>query len=148
MKTIRKSYSLGAAGLAEGTNANTFRTTNAVHYVIDGRAFLKAATDNLPFSAGHTALAAKQTAAFFVWLDAAGAVTTTQAAVRPSPAGAAYVPGAWEWPEAADKACIGAIVIRTDNVATFTANTTDFGATDVVDTFHNVADDYGVSITY
>lgn len=148
MKTIRKSYSLGAAGLAEGTAANTFRTTNAVTYVIDGRSYFKAATDNLAFSAGHAALAAKQTSAFYVWLDAAGAVSTTQAAVRPSPAGTGYLAGAWEWPEADGKACIGAIVIRTDNAATFTANTTDFGAADVIDTFHNVADDYGVPITY
>lgn len=148
MKSIRPAYSLGAAGLAEGTNANTFRLTNALAYVVAGRSYLKAATDNLAFSAGHTALAVNQTCAFFVWLDAAGTVTTTQSAIRTSPAGAGYVPGAWEWPEQVDKACIGAIVIRTANAATFTANSTDFSATDVIDTFHNVADDYGVPITY
>ena len=148
MKSIRPCYSLGAAGLAEGTNANTFKTSNALHYVINGRSYIKAATDNLTFSAGHTSLAAKQTCAFFVLLDTAGNVTTQQSAIKDSPAGASYVSGAWEWPEVANKAVIGAMVVRTDNSAVFVPNTTDMGATDVIDTYHNVADDYGVPITY
>lgn len=148
MKSIRPCYSLGAAGLAEGTNANTFKTSNILHYAINGRAYVKAATDNLAFSAGHTALAAKETCAFFVMLDSSGNVTTQQSSIKPSSADQDYVAGAWEWPHVADKAVIGAIVIRTDNAATFTPNSTDLSATDVVDTFHNAADDYGVPITY
>ena len=60
MRTLDPNYSLGAAGLAEGTNANTFKTTNPVAYCIGGRSYYKAATDNLAFTSGHTALAAKQ----------------------------------------------------------------------------------------
>lgn len=148
MRSLDPNYSLGSAGLAEGTNANTFKTSNILHYCIGGRAYVKAATDNLAFSSGHTALAAKQKCAFFVWLDAAGNVTTTQSSIVPNAQAQGYVPGAWEWPKQATRACIGAIIIDAQNAATFTANSTDFGATDVVDTFANVADDYGVPITY
>ena len=75
-------------------------------------------------------------------------MSTTQSAIVNNAQAASYVPGAWEWPKNATKACIGAIVIDAQNAATFTPNSTDFAATDVVDTFHNVADDYGVPITY
>lgn len=148
MKSIRPCYSLGAAGLAEGTNANTFQIANILHYVINGRAYRKAATDNLDFTSGHTSLAAKQTCAFFVILDSSGNVTTQQSTVKDSSADPDYIAGAWEWPHVTDKAVVGAIVVRTDNSAVFVPNTTDLGATDVVDTYHNVADDYGVPITY
>lgn len=148
MRTLDHAYSLGAAGLAEGTNANTFKTSNILHYCIGGRAYSKAATDNLAFSSGHTALAAKQKCAFFVWLDTSGNVTTTQSTIVNNSQSASYVAGAWEWPKSATKVCIGAVVVDAQNSATFTPNSTDLGATDVVDTYHNVADDYGVPITY
>jgi hypothetical protein len=149
----RNSRALGCAGLAEGTNANTFKTSNILHYDINGRCYVKAATDNLAFSSGHTALAAKQICAFFVWLDASGNVTTTQSAIVANSQAAGYVKGAFEWPsEVADsatqKVCVGAIVVDAQNAATFTPNSTDLGATDVVDTYHNVAGNYGVPITY
>lgn len=148
MRTVNPAFSLGCAGLGEGTNANTFRTTNIVHYTIAGRSYVKAATDNLAFSAVGTALAAKQMCAFFVLIDAAGTVTTQQSTIVPSPDAQSYMAGCWEWPQVKDKAVLGAIVIRTNNSATFTANTTDFGATDVIDTFHNVADVLNTPVTY
>lgn len=148
MRTLDPNYALGSAGLAEGTNANTFQIANITHYCINGRAYRKAVTDNIAFSGGHTALSTNQTCAFFVWLDSSGNVTTTQSAIKASSSGTSYVPGAWEWPKSATLTCIGAIVVRTQNAATFTAGSTDLGATDVIDTFHNVADDYGVPITY
>lgn len=148
MKTLREAYSLGCAGLAEGTNANTFKTSNIVHYCINGRTYVKAATDNLAFSSGHTSLAAKQICAFFVWIDTAGTVTTTQSTVASNSQATGYVKSAFEWPVVADKACLGAIVVDAQNAAVFVPNTTDLGATDVVDTYHNVADDLGVAITY
>lgn len=144
----RDSVSLGAAGLAEGTNANTFKTSNILHFLIGGRAYVKAATDNLPFSAGHTSLAAKQTCAFFVFLDSAGAVTTVQSTVVANSQANGYQKGAWEWPMVTSKACIGAIIVDAQNAAVFVPNTTDLGATDVVDTYANAALDYGVPITY
>lgn len=148
----RENVCLGAAGLAEGTNANTYQVANITHYVISGRAYRKAVTDNIAMAAftgtSFTALAAKQTCAFFVMADTSGNLSLIQSAIVPSSAGTSYEKGAWEWPNKPDYACIGAIVIRTDNAATFTATSTDFGASDVVDTFHNVALDYGVPITY
>lgn len=148
MRTQDPNYCLGSAGLAEGTNANTFQIANITHYCIGGRAYRKAVTDNIAFSAGHTALSTNQMCAFFVWLDTSGNVTTTQSTIKTASTGSGYVAGAWEWPKNSSKTCIGAIVVRTQNAATFTAGSTDLGATDVIDTFHNVADDYGVPITY
>jgi hypothetical protein len=147
MRTLRSAYSLGAAGLAEGTNANTFKTSNALPYAIDGRSYLKAATDNLAFSNGHTSLAAKEVCVFFVLVDSAGTVTTQQSAVYPGSQSQNYVARAIEWPSVADKAVIGAIKVETQGAAVFVPNTTDLGAADVVDTHINVADDYGVPIT-
>lgn len=145
MNTIRNCMSLGCAGLAEGTNANTFKTSNILHYLINGRAYVKAATDNIAFSAG-TALAAKQLCAFFVLIDAAGTVTTQQSAILPNSQAASYVARAIEWPHVADKAVIGAIVVDAQNAATFTPASTDLGAADIVDTYHNAAMDYGTAI--
>jgi hypothetical protein len=149
MESKRDNMSLGCAGLLEGTGANTFKITNTVNVLIAGRSYQKPATDSLPFTAGHTSLAAKQTCAFFVHIDTALAVTTTQSAIVSNSQAQGYVKGAWEWPaEVAGKACIGAIVVDCQNAAVFVPNTTDLGATDVVDTYHNVAHDYGVPIGY
>jgi hypothetical protein len=70
--------SLTAAGLAEGTNANTFKTVNTLTFTNNGVFKSKAATDNLTFSSGHTALAASQACLFGIWINASGTVTTTQ----------------------------------------------------------------------
>jgi len=148
MRGIRTAYSLGCAALAEGTNANTFQIAAAVDFMINGRCYRKAATDNLAFTSGHTSLAAKEICAFFVLIDTAAAVTTQQSAIKPNSQAQTYVPGAWEWPIVANKACVGAIVVDAQNAAVFVPNTTDLGATDVVDTYHNAGDDYGVPITY
>ena len=69
--------SLTAAGLAEGTNANTFKTTNTLTFTNNGVFKSKAATDNLAFSTG-TALAASQACLFAVWVSSGGTITTTQ----------------------------------------------------------------------
>jgi hypothetical protein len=148
MKTTRDSSSLGCAGLAEGTNANTYKTSNILHYQSGGRTFVKAATDNVAFSAGHTALAAKQTCCFFVFIDTSGNLTTVQSAIVPNSQSQGYQKGAWEAPMVAGKACIGAIIVDAQNAATFTPGSTDLGATDVVDTYVNFGDDYGVPVTY
>lgn len=130
-----------AGGLAEGTNANTYKTTYAISAVVENRAVYKAATDNIAFAAhtgtSITALAAKQTCAFFFMMNAAGTITVIQSAIVPSTAGTAYQPGVWEWPSRENFVCIGALVVRTDGSATFTAGSTDLGASDVVDTFYD-----------
>lgn len=149
----RKAYSLGCAGLAEGTNANTFQIANILHYAINGLSYRKAVTDNIAFAAetaltaAFTALAAKQTCLFFFFIDSAGAVTAVQSEIRAATTEASYVKKAIDWPSVADKACFGALKVQTNNSATFTPGSTDLGATDVVDTFYNVADDYGTPLT-
>lgn len=151
MRSTRVAYSLGAAGLAEGTNANTFKTSNILHYAINGRAYVKAATDNIAFAAHSSsalaALAAKKTAVFFFFINAAGTITVVQGTTYAATTEQDYVSRAIDWPSLADNACIGAMKIQTNNAATFTAGSTDLGATDVVDTFYDVADDYGVPVT-
>jgi hypothetical protein len=136
-----ENYALTSGGFAEGTDANTFQHANAITACIEGRAVYKAATNNIAFAAftgtSFTALAAKQTCAFFLMMSTAGAVTVIQSAIVPSTAGAGYQAGAWEWPERENFACVGALVVRTDGSATFTPGSTDLGATDVVDTFYN-----------
>ncbi len=125
-------------GLAEGTNANTFKTTATVPYAIDGVLYSKAATDNLAFSAGHTSLAAGQSCLFGVVLDTAGNVTTVQGPIITTSDLTAKIK-ALHWPvQPAGKCMIGAIRVQCDNAAVFVPNTTDLGAADVVDTYYNL----------
>ena len=84
----RDNYATTCGLVDEGTNANTFKTTQAVSHSLNGFGYYKAATDNLAFSAGHTALGNSQRCAFFICLDASGTVTTLQSQiVTPSPTG-------------------------------------------------------------
>lgn len=126
--------SLTAAGLAEGTDANTFKTTNTLTFTSNGIFKSKAATDNLPFTAG-TALGNSQACLFAVWITAAGAVSTTQgpivAAGDPCP-----VPGQ----VTAGTTLVGLIKIVTSSSATFTPGSTDLGASGVTDTFSDCMD--------
>lgn len=153
MRTLRSAYSLGAAGLAEGTGANTFQIANILHYCINGRAYRKAVTDNIAFAAetsltsAFAAQAALKVAMYFFFIDTAGAVTVSQGTSYPATTQQDYVSRAIEWPEVANKACFGAMKIQTNNAATFTPGSTDLSATDVVDTYANVGDDYGVPMT-
>ena len=126
--------SLTAAGLAEGTNANTFKTTNTLAFTNNGVFKSKGATDNLTFSAG-TALAANQGCLFAVWINASGTVTTTQgpivASTDPCP-----VPGQ----TTPNTTLVGLIKVVTDSTATFTPGSTDLGASGVTDTFFDCMD--------
>lgn len=123
--------SLTAAGLAEGTNAATFKTTATLTYISNGVFKSKNATDNLTFSAGHTALGQYQACLFGVWVDGSGNVTTTQgpivAAGDPCP-----VPAAG----AAGTTLVGLIKVTTA-ATTFTPGTTDLGAANVTDVYYD-----------
>lgn len=114
--------SLTAAGLAAGTNAGTFKTTNALTYTSNGLFKSKAATNNIAFTAGHKALANSQACLFGVWIDAAGAVSTTQGPIgtagEPCP-----VPGA----PAAGGTLVGLIKVSTGAAETFTPGTSTLG---------------------
>ncbi len=149
--STRDNFSLSSAGLAEGTNANTFQLAALTHYVIDGRAYRKAITDNIAFAVAtgttHTALANHQVCVFFILINAAGTVTALQSDIKTASTGSGYEPGAFGWPDRADVACIGAIKVQTA-ATTFTAGSTDLGAANVTDTYYDVALDYGKPITY
>lgn len=150
--TLRDNFSLGAAGLAEGTAANTFQVANILHYVINGRAYRKAVTDSIAFAAGtftaFVAQAAQKIAVYYFFIDTAGAITVKQSAQVPNAQVASYVAGAFDWPDEPNLACIGALRITTNNAATFTPGSVDLGAADVVDVFFDVGPDYGVPVTY
>lgn len=151
MRTTRDAYSLGAAGLGEaGALAGGIKTTNAIHYVINGRAYIKAATDNVApvadASSAFVNLAANQAAVFFVFADTAGTLTVVQSPVFAGSKAAGYVSRGVDWPEVANKACIGAYKVETQNAATYVPGTTDMSAADVIDTYFSVADDYGVPV--
>lgn len=120
---------LGKALLAEGTNANTFKTTNAINFAIDGVVYAKSATDNIAFATGGDAFvqqAAGETRYYLFQIDSAGTITVIQGE------------NGGEIPQpAASRCAIGAMKIVTNNAATFTPGSTDLGATDVVDTFYD-----------
>lgn len=125
------------AGLAEGTNANTFKTAATYTYSVDGVFYSKAATDNLPFSAGHTALGNSEVCLFGVWVDAAGAITTSQGKIVSATA-LSNGTVALEMPDpVADKALVGLIRVETGASATFTPGSTDLGAAGITDTYYN-----------
>lgn len=123
------------AGLAEGTNANTFKIATpdaeGVHYTIKGVFYHKADTDNIAFSAGHTSLAANQECVFGVFLDSSGNVTTRQGPIKTVGVNDKVL--AWP-PGTDDLALIGGIVVTT-GATTFTPGSTDLGAANVTDVY-------------
>ena len=112
--------SLTAAGLAAGTNTGTFKTANTLTFTNNGVFKSKAATDNLAFSTGHTALAANQACLFGVWIDTSGNVTTTQGPIQVS-----GDPCPVPTQAAANVTLVGLIKVVT--TAVFTPNTTALG---------------------
>jgi len=122
--------SLSAAGLAEGTNANTFKTSNTLVYTNDGVFKSKAATNNVAFSSAHTQVPASSTCLFGVWIDSAGNFSTSQGAIVPSGDQKPF-PNA----PASNVTLVGLIQVTTNGSTTFTANTTDLGAGGVTDAF-------------
>lgn len=146
--TKRDSYCINGAQVAEGTNANTYKTTAAISAVLNGRVVNKAATDNVAFSAGHAAQGASKVAAYFVLMDSAGALTTQQSSVENHSTSQQYVPGAFEWPDPVDKVVVGAIKVATNASGAFTAASTDLGAANQTVTYFDAALDYGKPIPY
>jgi hypothetical protein len=126
--------SLTAAGLAEGTNANTFKTVNTLTFTNNGVFKSKAATDNLVFSAG-TALGNSQACLFGVWIDGSGTVTTTQ-----GPIVAAGDPCPVPSQTTANVTLVGLIKVTTSSAATFTPGSTDLGASGITDVFFDCMD--------
>jgi len=123
--------SLTAAGLAEGTNSATFKTTNTLAFTNNGVFKSKGATDNLAFSTG-TALANSQACLFGVWINASGTVTTTQ-----GPIVAAGDPCPVPTQTTANTTLVGLIKVTTSSSATFTPATTDLSATGITGAYYD-----------
>lgn len=123
--------SLTAAGVAEGTNANTFKTTNTLTFTNNGVFKSKAATDNLTFSTG-TALAASQACLFAVWINTSGTVTTTQ-----GPIVAAGDPCPVPAQATANTTLVGLIKVTTSSSGTFTPGSTDLSASGVTGAYYD-----------
>jgi len=126
--------SLTAAGLAEGTNANTFKTVNTLTYTSNGVFKSKAATDNLAFTAG-TALGNSQACLFGVWITSGGTISTTQ-----GPINAAGDPCPVPSQVTAGTTLVGLIKVTTSSAATFTAGSTDLSASGVTAAFFDCMD--------
>jgi hypothetical protein len=145
--TKRDNVCLSNGALAIGTTTQKAKTANAITYTINGRTYNKAATDDL-FTLAGTALAARQTSVFWLWLDASGAASVTQSDIKEASTStsttARYVPGAFEWPDVVDKCCVGALSITTAG-SVFTPGTT---ALTSVTTYVNAGPDYGLPIAY
>lgn len=120
-----------SAGLAEGTNANTFQIANAITYTIAGVRYVKGATNNIAFTAAAEQ-ATDTNCIYLVCIDAAGTVSTVKGTAVAA-ASAATCPSAGS----ASLCAIGWIHVATANAATFTAGSTDLGASDVTDTYVN-----------
>lgn len=142
MLTKRDNYSLGSANIGIGTTTQKARTTtNVTQFVINGRSYFKAATDDL-WTLSGTALSANQACVFWLYLNAAGTASIEQSAIYTAPGSSGGVALAFEWPDPVDKAVIGAIVIKSGGSA-FTPGTT---ALTSVATYVNAAGDYGQPI--
>lgn len=143
--STRDNFSAGAANLAIGTTTSKVRTTtNVTQFVIDGRAYFKAATDD-QWTLSGTSLTTHQVCAFFLYLNAAGTASIEQSAIATaSTAASGYVAGAFAWPDPDGKAVIGAILVKSAG-STFVPGTT---ALTSVTTYINVAFDYGKPIAY
>ena len=149
---------LAAAGLAEGTNANTIQIANNITYTIDGRFYSKATTDNIAIS--YTGPSVYQAAAggvqavnggfsggvngstrvYLICLNAAGTVSIVPGQIVYSAelaAGRVALP----FPDAPAGVCpIGAMRIALTAGTAFTPGSTDLSATGVTDTWYDLMD--------
>ncbi len=149
---------LAAAGLAEGTNANTIQTANNITYTIDGRFYSKSATDNIAISyAGASVYQAAaggvqavnggfsggvngSTRLYLITLDASGNVGIVPGQIVDS-AELAAGRVALQFPDAPKGVCpIGALRIALTAGTAFTPGSTDLSASGVTDTFYDLMD--------
>lgn len=136
---------------AEGTNANTIKSTVIVPYVIAGRFYSKAITDNIAISySGPAVYGANTNGAFTggangstrlyaICLDTTGAVSLE---VGPVVDTAALAAGAvtLQYPQAPKGKAVTAIMrIAVTAGTTFTPGGTDLSAAGVTATFENVS---------
>ena len=131
-----------SAGLAEGTNAGTIKTTATVGYSIKGQRYSKAATDNIAVAVATGADAFytqpdNSTCYYLILINAAGTVhvvqgrdsTKSRAQGKPAPGEIPNVPSN-------DYAVLGVMKIVTSG-GTFLPGTTDLSGAGVTDTYAN-----------
>lgn len=114
--------SFTASGLAGGTTGGTFKTASTLTFTNNGVFKSKAATDNLTFTSGHTALANSQQCLFAIWITAAGTVSTTQGPIAAA-GDTAPVPAQ----TTAGTTLVGLVKVSTSSSQTFTPGTTTLG---------------------
>ena len=118
-----RNHTFGSAGLAEGTNAQTLKTSNIVHFVINGQAYVKAATDNIAWPSLTSVIADGTTEYYLICIDTSGAL----AMVAPPTArtGDPDTTGLLLGQPPADTAVLG--IMKLVTTAAFTHGTTDLG---------------------
>ena len=124
--------SLTSAGLAEGTNANTYKTTNTLPFTINGVFKSKAGTDNVAMTSGIGTVPPSSAALYAVWIDTDGTFSNTR-----GPVVASGDPCPVPTQTTANVALVGLIKVVTDESTTFTPGSTDLGNAGVTDTYFN-----------
>jgi hypothetical protein len=119
--------SLTAAGLAEGTNANTYKTVNTLAYTINGVFKSKGATDNVAMTAAAGTVPPSSAALYAVWIDTSGNFSNTRGPVVDA-ADPCPVP-------TQTTANVALVKVVTNSSTTFTPGSTDLGAAGVTDTY-------------
>jgi hypothetical protein len=122
--------SLTAAGLAEGTNANTYKTTATLAYTSNGVFKSKGATDNIAMTATAGTVPPASAALYAVWIDASGNFSNTR-----GPVVAAGEPCPLPTASAAGVTLVGLIKVTTNASTTFTPGSTDLGDAGVTDAY-------------
>jgi hypothetical protein len=130
--SVNGNINLGNAQLAEGTNAGTIKTVQAIDFMIGELLYSKAITDNIAVTAGAVQ-AAGTTAIYLISINSSGTVTTTKGGEQVTGSGLAML-----WPSIpANNAVIGALKVA-NATNPFTAGTTDLSAAGVTATFYNL----------
>lgn len=147
-------FALNSGALAEGTNAATIQIATAINYVIDGRFYQKAITDNIAIaytgpevysqdsvarSGGFTGQTGGSVRLYGIYLDSTGAVSIVPGPVQSvTKLANGEVPLEFPAPQR-NKACIGALRVQVTAGTTFVPGTTDLSAAGVTDTFYNLS---------
>jgi hypothetical protein len=144
-------FALANGGLAEGTDAGTIQIAAAIPFVIDGRFYSKAITDNIAISftgasvypgasnGSFTGATGGSVRLYGIFLNASGAVSIVPGPVASVTKLAAGEEALQFPPAQKDKACIGALRVQVTAGTTFIPGTTDLSAAGVTDTFYNLA---------
>lgn len=151
-------FALTAAGLAEGTNANTIKTVNTCTFVIDGRFYSKTATDNVAISyagpsvyqaaaggvqavnGGFTGGVNGSTRLYLICLSTAGAFSIVPGPIVDT-AELAAGRVALQYPDdPIGVCCIGALRVALTAGTAFTPGSVDLSASGVTATFQDLCD--------